>query len=129
MAPITEESSLQKITAQELQRLVALNKQIENIEISDEVFIDSSNYDTLSFFNCKFSALRINVKLERLTIGKCDFEEINISDDIKYLSLFNLASEKGTFSADNISISNFHISNCILKEISLGQIGNKSFSY
>lgn len=126
MSGISEKSNLQKISLQELQRLIALNKQIENIEILDEVFIDSSNYDTLSFFNCKFSALRINVKLERLTIGKCDFDELNISNDIKHLSLFNLASEKGTFSADNISISNFHISNCILKEISLGQIGKVS---
>ena len=121
-----ESSSLQKISLQELQRLLSLNKQLENLEIVDDVFIDSSNYDTLSFFNCKFSALRINVKLERLTISKCVFEEVNISDDIKYLSLFNLASEKGTLSADNIGISNFHISNCILKEISLGQIGKVS---
>lgn len=126
MISISEESSLQKITVQELFDIIDSKKQIRDIEVFEEVFITTINSHSLNFFNCKFSKLTILVKLERLTIHKCDFEEIDIKGNIGNLSLININSDKGIIRSDNISVFDFHMNNCQIGEITLGQIGNVS---
>lgn len=124
MNGISEKLNLQKISAQELSRIISPGEIIRNYEISGEIFIDSSMPETINFHNCKFSKLTILDKLVRLAIHSCDFYEIVIKGDIQYLSLLSINSTHALIHAENILIDDIYISDCqLIDSLILGQLG------
>ena len=116
-------NSRKVVSAMEFSTSYSFQKQVRDLEITGDLYIDDLQSDTINLFNCKLENLSITRPLKSLTITACEFNQIEIGNDIDFLSINKIDCENSYISIDHSKIKKLQLlDNPNLSEIDAGSL-------